>query len=379
MLTDEHLALRDMVREFAQRHVAPRAAEIDEAEAYPFDIKDLLAEQQLLAMGLPEEYGGLGEDQLAVSVIVEQLAMVCASTASIIATQLLGAGPLLVAGSAEQKARWLPGIAAGAILTAVAMTEPEAGSDLSGMRTRAERDADGYVLTGGKRFISAGNVADLITVFAKTDPEAGSRGISAFLVPKDAQGLSVPRQEHKMGVRGHPACEVLLDGVRLSAASRVGAEGEGMKIMFGTLDKGRVTVAALATGIAQGALEYAVAYGRERIQFGQPVMGFQGLQFEVADMATKIEAARQLTYRAALAINRKEPERTRLAAMAKLFATETAMEVTTNAVQWMGGHGYIKDHPVERMMRDAKFFQIGEGTNQIQRIVIARHVIKLGR
>ncbi len=377
-LTAEQEMFRKLAHDIAERHVAPRAAEIDRSGEFPWDIVGVYREQGLFALPVPEEYGGAGADPLSFCLVVEELARVDATCALILAVQQLGLMPILLAGSEEQKRRYLPRLAAGEWLAAFGLTEPEAGSDAGSLRTRATRAGGGYRLDGSKRFITNGGVAHVYSIFASTDPAKGSKGISAFVVEADTPGFTVGRQEEKLGIRGSPTAELLFDGCAVPEANRLGAEGEGFGIALATLDRTRLGIAAQAVGIAQGAFDYALNYARERRQFGRPIAEFEGIQFMLADMATCIEAARQLTYRAAALLGeqggarRLPPEVNRLSAMAKCFASDTAMAVTTDAVQVLGGYGYIRDHPVERMMRDAKITQIYEGTNQIQRLVIAR-------
>ncbi|MBX6377637.1 MAG: acyl-CoA dehydrogenase family protein [Clostridia bacterium] len=382
-LTAEQEAFRRLARELAETYIAPRAAEIDRTGEFPWDIVELYRKQGLFALCVPEAYGGSGADLLTLCVVVEELSRVDATSGLILADHDLGLLPLLLGGSEEQKLRWGPALAAGDPLMAFALTEPEAGSDAASLRTRAVRAGEVYRLSGTKRFITHGNVAGLLSVFAVTAPEAGSRGISAFVVEQPSPGLSVTRLEEKMGIRGSPTAELLFEDCPVPVDNRLGEEGEGFRIAMMTLDRTRPTIAAQALGIAQGALDYAVAYARERRQFGQPIAAFQGIQFLLADMATQVEASRQLLYRAACLIEeagrrsrRLPPEVNRYAAMAKLMASDTAMRVTTDAVQVLGGYGYIREHPVERMMRDAKITQIYEGTNQVQRIVIARSYLE---
>lgn len=375
-LTEEQELLRATVRRLAEERIAPRAAEIDRTAEFPWDVKELLAEHEILAIAYPAEHGGLGGDLLTLCLAIEELSRVCATTGLILAVQALGSLPLQLAGSEEQKARWLPDLAAGRRLVAFAMTEPEAGSDPAAMRMRASRDGDGYRLDGTKRFISQGGVADLYAVFAVTDPAVRrGHGISCFMVDADALGFSVARLEHKMGIRGSTTAELVFDGVRVGADRLVGAEGEGFGIGLRTLDRSRPGIAAQAVGIAQGATEVAIRHAAQRVQFGRPIAEHQMVAAMLADMATRTEAARQLLYRACVEIEAGGREATLYAAMCKLFAGDTAMAVTTDAVQVLGGYGYTVDYPVERMMRDAKVTQLYEGTQQIQRLVIARELL----
>ncbi len=356
---------------------APRAAAVDKDGVFPQDLRELLAAQDILALPFPEEHGGIGADLLTVCLAIEQLSRACATTGLILAVQALGALPLLMAGTPEQQARWIPRLASGEHLISFALTEPEAGSDASGIKTRAVRDGDEYVITGGKRFITHGSVADLITVFAVTDPDpsAGHHRLSCFIVEVPTTGFEVTRLEHKMGIRGSPTAELAFDGVRIPASNLIGQEGDGFRLAMGTFDRSRPGIAAQAVGIAQGALDFAVAYARDRRQFGQRVGDFQMVGAMLADMDAATEAARQLLYKACTEIEAGSASASRWAAMCKLVAGDTAMRVTTDAVQVLGGYGYIEEFPVERMMRDAKITQLYEGTQQIQRLVVARALL----
>ena len=378
-LTESQRLLRDAVRTLADERVAPRAAEIDRTAEFPWDLKALLAEQDILALPFPTEHGGLGGELLSVCLAVEQLSRACATTGLILAVQELASLPILLSGTAEQQARWFPRLASGEQLIAFALTEAEAGSDVAAVRTRATRDGDDYVITGSKRFISHGSVADLITVFAVTDPDAPRRRhLSCFVVEVPTDGFSVTRVEHKMGLRGSPTAELAFDGVRIPAANRIGDEGEGFEIAMRTFERSRPGIAAQAVGIAQGALEVATAYARERRQFGQRIGDFQMVGAMLADMDASTEAARQLLYKACTEIEAGSAAAGRWSALCKLVAGDAAMRVTTDAVQVMGGYGYIDEFPVERMMRDAKITQLYEGTQQIQRLVIARSLLGKG-
>ncbi len=378
-LSEDQAALRDAIRILADERIAPRAAEIDRTAEFPWDVKELLASHDVLSLPFPEEYGGLGGDLLTVCLAVEQISRVCATSGLILAVQELASLPLLLAGTDEQKARWFPDLAAGRLLIAFALTEAEAGSDVAAARTRARRDGDAdgadWILNGSKRFISQGSVADLIAVFAVTadgDDVPRHERLTCFIVEKDMPGFSVERVEHKMGIRGSPTAELGFRDVRIPDANRVGAVGEGFSIAMRTLDRSRPGIAAQAVGIAQGALEVAAAYASDRKQFGKPIAEFQMIQAMLADMDAQTEAARQLLYKAATEIDAGASDASRWSAMCKLVAGDTAMRVTTDAVQVLGGYGYIDEFPVERMMRDAKITQIYEGTQQIQRLVIAR-------
>ncbi|HYH92146.1 MAG TPA: acyl-CoA dehydrogenase family protein [Candidatus Saccharimonadales bacterium] len=378
-LTEEHEMLRDAVRVLADEQVAPRAAAIDKSGEFPEDLRQLLASHDILALPFPEEHGGLGGELLSVCLAVEQLSRACATTGLILAVQELGSLPITLAGTPEQQARWFPRLSSGEHLIAFALTESEAGSDVAAARTRALRDGDDYVIDGAKRFISQGSVADLVTVFAVTDPEAPRhRRLSAFVVEVPTDGFSVTRIEHKMGIRGSPTAELAFSGMRVPAANRLGEEGDGFEIAMRTFDRSRPGIAAQAVGLAQGALEVATQYARERTQFGQRIGDFQMIGAMLADMDASTESARQLLYRACVEIDAGAPDASRWSAMCKLVAGDAAMRVTTDAVQVLGGYGYIDEFPVERMMRDAKITQLYEGTQQIQRLVIARALLGKG-
>ena len=374
--TAEHDELRAVVRELATERIAPRAAEIDQTGEFPQDLRELLAQQDLLGTCFEERHGGTALDTVAQSILVEEIARADATTSLIPVVQKLGALPILLAGSEEQKDRYLPRLASGEWLIAFALTEAAAGSDVASNRMRATRDGDDYVLDGSKRFITHGSVANVLTVFALTDPAAGGRkGMSAFILETDTPGFAAPRVEHKMGIRGSPTAELTFDGVRVPSANRIGEEGDGFKIAMATLDRSRLGIAAQAVGIAQGAIDASVAYAADRQQFGKPVSDFQGIQFMLADMASQTEAARQLTYAAAARVDANAPDLPYWTSSAKLVAGDTAMRVTTDAVQVLGGYGYITEYPVERMMRDAKITQLYEGTQQIQRLIVARQLL----
>jgi alkylation response protein AidB-like acyl-CoA dehydrogenase len=375
--TAEHDELRAVVRELAEERIAPRAAAIDEKQEFPHDLKELLAQQDLLGTCFEERHGGTNLDTVAQSILIEEIARADATTSLIPIVQKLGALPILLAGSDEQKDRYLPRLASGEWLAAFALTEAAAGSDVASNRMRAARDGDVYVLNGSKRFITHGSVANLLTVFALTDPEAGGRkGMSAFIVETDTPGFAAPRVEHKMGIRGSPTAELTFDDVRVPEANRIGDEGEGFRIAMETLDRSRLGIAAQAVGIAQWAVDASVAYAADRQQFGQRVADFEGIQFMLADMASQTEAARQLTYAAAARVDARARDLPYWTSSAKLVAGDTAMRVTTDAVQVLGGYGYITEYPVERMMRDAKITQLYEGTQQIQRLIVARQLLQ---
>jgi alkylation response protein AidB-like acyl-CoA dehydrogenase len=375
-LTEEQVLLRDTIRALADERIAPRAAEIDKSGEFPEDIRQLLASQDVLALPFPEAYGGIGADLLTQCIAIEQIARACATSSLILSVQGLGALPILLGGTDEQKARLIPPLASGEKLVAFALTEPEAGSDAAATRTRAVRDGDDYVLDGGKRFITHGSVAGIISVFAVTDPEAPRhKRLSCFAVEVPTPGFSVDRLEHKLGIRGSPTAELSFERVRVPAANRIGEEGDGWKLAMGTFDRSRPGIAAQAVGIAQGALDIAVQYARDRKQFGQRIGELQMVQAMLADMDAKVESARQLTYKACVEIEAGARDAARWASLAKLVAGDNAMAVTTDAVQVLGGYGYTDDYPVERMMRDAKITQLYEGTQQIQRLVIARSLL----
>jgi alkylation response protein AidB-like acyl-CoA dehydrogenase len=374
--SEEEAMILDMVRQLVKERVEPRAAEIDANGEFPWDIKQLFAENDLLGIPFPAEYGGVGGSFVTYVKVVEEVSKACASSALIIAVQELGALPILIGGTDEQKKRWIPDLASGAKIAAYALTEPGSGSDAAGsMRTKARRDGDDYVLDGTKIWITNGSVADVVTVFAVTDPTKGPNGIGAFVVEKGTPGFNVGKLEKKMGIRGSPTVELSFDNCRVPAANMLGEEGQGFKIAMKVLDKSRPGIAAQALGIAQGALDYATDYTKQRVAFGKPISQQQGLQFMLADMKTEVEAARLLLYEAARKCDENAADVTTWAAMAKLKCGDVAMSVTTDAVQLLGGYGYSTEYPVERMMRDAKITQIYEGTQQIQRIVIARSMV----
>jgi len=370
--------LKEMVRELVQEKVAPRAAEIDETDEYPWDIKEALAEHEILAMPFPEEYGGTGGKALPLVIATEEIAKVSCSVAMMLTGQCLGSAAIVIAGTEEQKQRFLPGLASGEKICAMALTEPNAGSDVSSVQCTAVREGDEYVLSGTKRFATFGNIADILTVVVKTvDKKTGEKKLSCFVVEK-GEGLVVRNLEHKMGIRGTPTAELFFGNMRVPAENLLGAEGDGFKIVMQVLDKTRAEIAAQAVGLAQGALEYAVQYARDRVQFGSPIGKFQAIQMKLADMEMKTQAARYLTYAAADKYDHRAHDRGKFSAMAKTFASDVALEVTSEAIQVLGGYGYIKDYPVERMFRDAKIHQIYEGTNEIQRIIVARSLLGRG-
>ncbi len=380
-LNDEQREIRDLVRELARERIAPRAAEIDKSAEFPWDIVELFREHELFGVLVDEQYGGLGASALMTLVVIEEVSKVCATSGLIIAVQELGALGLKVAGTDEQKQRYLPRLASGEWLGAYALTEPGSGSDSAAMRSEARRDGDAYVLNGSKRFITNAGVAQLYTVFAKTDPAAGHAAISAFVVEADTPGFEVGRIEPKMGIKGSTTGEIFLNDCRVPAANLLGEEGEGFRIAMRILDRSRPGIGAQGLGLAQGATDYALEYARSRETMGSPIAQHQLIAGMLADMETKCEAARGLLYKVGQLIDEgaEGQELTKLSAMAKLYCTDVAMDVTTDAVQILGGYGYIQEYPVERMMRDAKITQIYEGTNQIQRLVIAREMLKENR
>jgi len=379
-LNEEQEMIRKMARDFAQNELAPVAAELDEKAEPPLDILKKMAELGFMGLAMPEEYGGIDADSVSYVIAIEEISKVCASTGVILAVHnSLGSHGLVAFGTEEQKQKFLPPLASGAWIATYGLTEPETGSDAASIKTRAVLDGDEYVINGTKQFITSAPFAHLSVIFAVTDPSKGHRGISAFLVEKGTPGFSVGRDENKMGIRAASTCGLVFEDCCIPVANRLGEEGEGFKVAMSSLDAGRVGIAAQALGIAQGAYEAALAYAKERHAFGQPIAEFQGIQWMLADMATRIEAARLLTYQAALAKDRTKKTGQRYskeAAMAKLFASETAVWVTNKAVQIHGGYGYIKEYAVERYYRDAKITEIYEGTSEIQRIVIANQILR---
>ncbi len=377
-LSDEQRAIQQLVHDLCIESVEPRAAQIDASGEFPWDIKDLFAQHDILGIPFPPEYGGVSGSALTLVLAVEEISKVCVNSSLILSVQSLGSLPIVLAGSDEQKRRFLPPLASGEKLAAYALTEPGSGSDAGGMRTRAVRHGDTYVLNGSKTFITGGSVADTIVVFARTDRDGQgeARDISAFVVEKSMPGFRVGKLEKKLGIRGSPTAQLFFEDVSVPAANRLGPEGDGFKLAMRVLDHSRPGIAAQALGIAEGACAVARRYAGERKQFGKPINEFQAIQFMLADMATAIEAARMLTYAAGDALDRRLKTITVTSSMAKVFASDVAMRVTTDAVQVLGGYGYLRDFPVERMMRDAKITQIYEGTNEIQRLVIARELLK---
>ena len=372
-LPSEYQALRESVRALAEKEIAPHAHAVDEDHRFPQEASDALIKANLHAAHVPAEFGGEGADALAVVLIIEEVARVCASSSLIPAVNKLGSLPLMIGGDTEQKKRWLPELAKGKGFS-YCLSESEAGSDAAALKTKAEKTSNGWLLNGSKKWISNAGVSEFYTVIAQTDPSKGSKGITAFIVEKSDPGISFGAPEKKMGFRGSPTREVYFDNVEISDDRRIGDVGKGFSIAMDTLDHTRITIAAQALGIAQGALDAAEKYSHERKQFGKEIFEFQAIQFILADMAMNIEAARQLTYAAAAKSERNDKDLKFFSASSKAFASDVAMKVTTDAVQVLGGYGYVSDYPVERMMRDAKLTQIYEGTNQVQRIVIARNL-----
>ncbi len=369
-IPQELLDFRDTIRQIVRERVAPRAAEIDRTGEYPRDVRELFASHDILALPFAAEYGGTGTGTLMQQMAVEEVAKACASSALILMVQELGTLPIQLFGSEELKQRFLPRCASGEWSPAFALSEPEAGSDPASMRTSAVREGSEWVIDGAKNWISNAGVADFYVVFALTD--RAERRITAFVVEADRPGFSVGKLEHKLGIHGSPTGSPTFDAVRVPAENVVGEVGRGMRVALATLERTRLGAAAQAVGIAQGAIDYARDYAQERIAFGQPVFDFQATQFKLADMETRTAAARELLYKACAMADRGEPQLGKYSSMAKLFASDTAMAVTVEAVQILGGYGYVEEYPVERMMRDAKITQIYEGTNEIQRVVIAR-------
>ena len=378
-LSDEQLEFRETMRQFCLEKLAPRAADVDRSGQFPWDnFKDAVA-LELPGLGIPAEYGGAGADHVTQAIMVEEMARVCGSSSLFILISKLSMIPVMRWGSEELKGRYLPRVAAGEAQGSYCLSEPDAGSDVASMKTRAVRDGDDYILNGTKYWITNAGISDTYTVFAKTDPGAGHRGISCFLVDAES-GVQVAKLEDKLGMRGSPTGELVLDDVRVPATNLIGEEGRGFYMAMATLDRSRPTIGAQAVGLAQGALDHAVEYLRQRHQFGQPLAEFQGLRFMVADMAMRIEAARALVYQACAVVDRVDagapaPDLTAVGAMAKCFASDVAMAVAVDAVQLHGGNGYTRDFPVERILRDAKVTQIYEGTNQVQRVVISKTLL----
>ncbi|SFS81740.1 acyl-CoA dehydrogenase [Saccharopolyspora flava] len=375
-LGEEHEALREAVRALSEKEIAPYAAEVDEQERYPKEALDALVKAGFAATHIPEEYGGEGADSVATCIVIEEVARVCGSSSLIPAVNKLGTMPIILSASDDLKKQVLPAIASGETTASYALSEREAGSDAASMKTRARLDGDHWVLNGSKCWITNGGVSKWYTVMAVTDPDKGANGISAFAVHADDPGFTVGPKEKKLGIKGSPTVELYFEDATIPADRIIGEPGTGFKTALKTLDHTRPTIGAQAVGIAQGALDQALAYVKERKQFGKSISEFQGVQFMLADMAMKVESARQMVYVAAARAERGEPNLGFISAAAKCFASDVAMEVTTDAVQLFGGAGYTRDFPVERMMRDAKITQIYEGTNQVQRMVMARNLLK---
>ena len=375
-LTEDQKMIKDLAAQIAREKIAPIASELDETQEFPWEVVKTLAQSDLFRVFVPSEYEGLGGGMFEMCLVVEELSRACSGIALAYAASGLGTIPIILYGSEEQKKKYLPRLAAGEILAAFALTEPGAGSDAAGIKTTAKPDGDSYVINGTKQWITNGGEASIYTVIALTDPARGVRGSSAILVDKDHPGFTFGKKENKMGIRASATRELVFQDCRVPKTNILAKEGMGFLVAMKTLDQSRPGVASQALGIAQGAMDKAVEYSRERHQFGKPISSFQGIQFMLADMATQVEAARALTYAAARSIDSGEKDVSRMSAMAKVFASDTAMRVTTDAVQVLGGYGYMKDYPVEKMMRDAKITQIYEGTNQIQREVIALGLIK---
>lgn len=375
VLSEEHQAIREAARAVAENKIAPFAAEVDEQARFPREAAEALLSVDFHAPHVPEAYGGAGADALATCLVIEEVARVCVSSSLIPAVNKLGSLPVQIGGDEELKAKYLGALARGEGGFSYCLSEPDAGSDAANQKTRAVRDGDDWVLNGTKRWITNAGESEFYTVLAQTDPEKRSKGITAFVVEKSDEGVSFGAPEKKLGIKGSPTREVYLDNVRIPGDRIIGEVGQGFAIAMQTLDHTRVTIAAQAVGVAQGALDYALGYVQERQQFGKNIAEFQGLQFMLADMGMKVEAARQITYAAAGRSERGDADLTFFGAAAKAFASDVAMQVTVDAVQLLGGYGFTRDYPVERMMRDAKITQIYEGTNQVQRIVMAKQLL----
>jgi alkylation response protein AidB-like acyl-CoA dehydrogenase len=376
LLNEDQKLFVQQVRRMVNEKVAPRAAEIDRTAEFPWDLKEIFQEMGLLGLSVPEAYGGCSQGHIYVCLAVEEIARACVSSSLIVQVQSLGWHPILIGGSEEQKQKYGPPIASGEAIAAYGLTEPGAGSDAAAMNTRAEKKGNTYVINGSKCFISNGPIADVMSLFAMTDSSQGVKGISGFIVEKGYPGFSVAKWESKMGIKGSPTGEIVFEDMEVPAENLIGEEGRGFVCAMKTLDTSRPVIAAQAVGLAQGALDQASAYAKERIQFGKPISAFQGISWMLADMAARIESARALTYQAADMITAQDPRRTYMSACSKLIASDVAMQVTTDALQIAAGYGYMTEFPFERMMRDAKITQIYEGTNQIQKLVISRELLK---
>ncbi|MCE5281336.1 MAG: acyl-CoA dehydrogenase family protein [Deltaproteobacteria bacterium] len=364
------------LKKMVDNKVAPRAAAIDEKAEFPWDLKEVFQEMGLLGLAVPEAYGGTHQGHLYLCLAVEEIARACVSSSLIVQGQALGWDPILIGGSEEQKKKYGPIVASGEVMISFGLTEPGAGSDSGAMSTHAVKKGDKYLINGTKCFITNGPVANLITLFAMTDATKGVKGISAFVVPTDAPGFSVARWENKMGIKGSPTAQLVFEDVEIPAENLIGQEGKGFVYAMKTLDRSRPVIGAQACGVAKGALEQAIKYSKERVQFGKPIGHFQGIGWMLADMAAEVDAARSLVYQAAQLIDEDNPSKSYLSAASKLVASNTAMKVTTDALQIAGGYGYMKEFPFERMMRDAKITQIYEGTNQIMKLIISRELLK---
>ncbi len=377
-LSEEQQMLKDMTRKIAENEFGPRAAEIDEKEEFSWENKKVLEENGLLGVQVPEEYGGAGAGMVSLAIVIEEVARVCAATSAILTTQALATDPFIIAGTHEQKLKWLKPMAEGAVLGACAITEPGAGSDVTGIRTTATAKDGGYVIDGSKIFITNGGVSDTIVVVAYTDKEKKHKGISLFVVTKDTPGFSVGKKEKKLGIRSSDTSELVFENCFVPEENLLGNAGEGFKVLMKVFNYTRPGIGAQAVGIGQGALDAVVSYCKERVQFGKSLAEFQGLQWMMAEMALQIEMARTMVYRVCATIDDEPDSRDipRLASMAKWYASDAAMQITTDAVQILGGYGFVREYPVERMMRDAKITQIYEGTNQIQRIIVANSLLK---
>lgn len=375
-LTEEQIMIRDLAKQIAEEKIVPVRRELDEKEQFPWEIMKALAQSDLFGLFIPEEYGGLGKGALELCIAVEELSKACVGVSTTYAANALGTYPILLFGTDEQKKKYLPAIASGKRLVAFALTEANAGSDAAGIQTTAKREGDDYILNGTKQWITNGGEAEIYTVIAMTDKTKGPRGASAFIVEKGTPGFTSGKKEEKMGIRASATTELIFDNCRIPKANLLSREGMGFIIAMKTLDNSRVGVGAQGLGVAQGSLDEAIKFAKQRVQFGHPIISFQAVQHMLADMATEIEAARALIYSVSRFMDSGAKDVTKVSAMAKVYATDVAMKVTTNAVQVMGGSGYMKEYPVEKMMRDAKILQIYEGTNQIQRNVIGQELIK---
>lgn len=374
--TEELKMFVGQLRKMVDNKVAPRAAAIDEKGEFPWDLKQLFQETGLFGLAVPEQYGGAHQGHIYTCLAVEEIARACVSSSLIVQGQALGWDPILIGGTEAQKKKYGPMVSTGEVIISFGLTEPGAGSDSGAMATRAVKKGDKYIINGTKCFITNGPVANLITVFAMTDASKGVKGISAFVVPTDAPGYSVARWESKMGIKGSPTGQLVFEDVEIPAENLIGQEGKGFVYAMQTLDRSRPVIGAQACGVAKGALEHAIKYAKERVQFGKPIGNFQGIGWMLADMASEIDAARSLVYQAAQLIDEDNPNRSYLSAASKLVASNTAMKVTTEALQIAGGYGYMTEFPFERMMRDAKITQIYEGTNQIMKLIISRELLK---